>query len=190
MILEYKEFVNNLIKPLYHFTTIYNLYKILEFYKEKNELQLIPPTSGIKNLSFTRNFNMKSTELRVDKRCVRLTVDFNKLNNIYKIKPYLDTRYKDDSEREERVYLNSNHDYTLLNKSIIRIDILKEPVFDDSLYGNLRSYLFEPNEYVDDYDEIKIKYKEYLNKIINLNITDIPIFIIDKYKPATFIYNK
>lgn len=186
MILEYEQYIKTLVHPIYHFTTIVNMYKILEIYKKHNILILVTPSNSI---SFTRNFNMQSKELRIDKRCSRISIDYDKLNKNYKIKPYLDFNYYDSEEREERVFKpNKIENEINILSSLIRIDILNEPVFDFSLVGALPEYFFGDNLYLKKESDVRKKYFEYIEKIKYLRIDDLPLYFVDKYQPATKIY--
>lgn len=176
MISNYDNFKHDYRMVIYHFTTIRNLYDILKGF----ESMIILDVPYSDRISFTRNYNMKSRELRIDKRCCRIAVDYNKLKDKYKIKPFFDEIYKDDSEQEERVY-KLNNEFIDITSSIIQIDILSKPVFDDSLTGALNSYFFGDNLYLHKQVDVINKYYEYLDKIKTLNITKIPIYIVDNY---------
>jgi 3-dehydroquinate dehydratase len=132
---------------------------------------------------------MRSTELRVDKRSCRICVDYNKLKNNYKIKPFFDTNYPDKSEREERVYATKYNIKTGIDikPSLIDIEILNlapyEEELDSKKQGVLNSHHPDENTYLNDKITIDKIYNEYKNKIYNLKLK-LPIRFVDKYKPV------
>lgn len=172
---------------IYHFTSIYNLYKILS----EKEPSIRPIRTYI---SCTRNWNMQSRELKLEKQCCRITLDGNKISHRYKIKPHFDFNYPDSEEREERIL---NSDGIDLKKYVIRIDILNNPVLDpndhfhdpnDNNYpphSAINSYTFKTNQYLDKAHEINHGYELLKNQITSLNST-LPIFFVDKMKPVKY----
>lgn len=186
----YEKFNKNLIvTPIYHFTSIYSLYKILKNYKPSGGLFLYNTYSN--HVSFSRNYDMKSTELRIDKRSCRISVDYNKLKNNYKINPFLDQNFPDKFEREERVFtgkynIDMVRDYidgVNIEPSLINIEILKDAPYEDELDDRLNTHHPEENVYLNDKLAIDKIYNEYKNKIYNLKLK-IPIIFVDKYKPV------
>jgi hypothetical protein len=131
---------------------------------------------------------MKSKELRVDKRSCRIAVDYNKLKNNYKIKPYSDQIYKDETEREERVFTQKyNLDGINIVSSLIDIEILKDAPYEEELndrkYGIINTHHPDENIYLNDKNAIDKIYNEYKNKIYNLK-THLPIKFVDNFKPV------
>jgi hypothetical protein len=134
---------------------------------------------------------MKSTELRIDKRSCRISVDYNKLKNNYKINPFLDQNFPDKFEREERVFtgkynIDMVRDYidgVNIEPSLINIEILKDAPYEDELDDRLNTHHPEENVYLNDKLAIDKIYNEYKNKIYNLKLK-IPIIFVDKYKPV------
>ena len=183
----YEKFNKNLIvTPIYHFTSIYILYEILKFYEPNKGLFLHNKYSNY--MSFSRKFDMKSKELRVDKRSCRIAVDYSKLKNNYKINPYLDQNYPDESEREERVFTTKDNIIGInIEPSLIDIEILKDAPYEEELndrkYGIINTHHPEVNIYLNDKIAINKIYNEYKNKIYNLKL-GLPIKFVDKYKPV------
>jgi hypothetical protein len=131
---------------------------------------------------------MKSKELRVDKRSCRIAVDYNKLKNKYKIKPYFDQNFPDKSEREERVYTSKNNaDGIDIIPVLIDIQILKQAPYEEELndrkYGVINTHRPEENVYLNDKILIDKIYNEYKNKIYNLKL-HLPIKFVDKFNPV------
>lgn len=176
MITNFQIFEGKQVGVLYHFTSIYYLLKILDVrnpYLKRGWERIY--------LSCTRNYDMKSRELKLEKQCCRITLDGNKLSQKYKIEPALDPLYPDREEREERIFLGKSLDPIELKKYVIRIDILNEPPTDEAPEA-INSYTFEPNQYLHREEDIRRWYEMFKDKIKNLNI-DIPIFFVDKMKP-------
>ena len=98
MITNFQIFEGKQVGVLYHFTSIYYLLKILDV---RNPY--LKRGWGRIYLSCTRNYDMKSRELKLEKQCCRITLDGNKLSQKYKIEPALDPLYPDREEREERI---------------------------------------------------------------------------------------
>jgi hypothetical protein len=176
MITNFKIFEGKQVGVIYHFTSIYNLYDILR------DNSFLRRGLGRIRISCTRNYNMKSKELKLEKQCCRITLDGNKLSHKYKIEPHLDPNYPDKEEREERIILDRSLDPIDLKKYAIRIDILNEPTTDEDPHA-INSYTFEPNQYLHKEEDIRKWYELFKDKIKNLNI-DIPIFFVDKMKPV------
>lgn len=182
MITEFQIFESKQVGIIYHFTSIYTLYNILS----EREPSLRP--MGV-TICCTRNFDMKSKELKLEKQCCRITLDGNKISNNYKITPYIHTGWNESArtlygeEREERITINGRLN---LNKYALRIDILNNPPIIDyypkHLFGGINTYTFEPNQYLQNKDEIKKYYNEFKNKIKELNLS-IPIFFVNKMIP-------
>lgn len=187
MVTNFKIFESKQVGMIYHFTSIYNLYKILS----EKEPSIRPIRTYI---SCTRNWNMQSRELKLEKQCCRITLDGNKISHRYKIKPHFDFNYPDSEEREERIL---NSDGIDLKKYVIRIDILNNPVLDpndhfhdpnDNNYpphSAINSYTFKTNQYLDKAHEINHGYELLKNQITSLNST-LPIFFVDKMKPVKY----
>ena len=170
MITDFKIFEGKQVGILYHFTSIYALYKILS----QHQPHLSTPLNYI---SCTRNFNMKSKELRLEKQCCRITLDGDKLSQKYKIKPHFDQRYPEPEEREERII--NDHNSIPLEKYVIRIDILENPPININDRG-INAYTFE-DKYSREPEEIKFHYEELKNKIKDLN-SKFPIIFVDKMR--------
>ncbi len=167
MIKEFKIFESKNVGILYHFTTLSNFYLMVE--QDKPFLRPIKNYVTLWNsvICCTRNYNMKSKQLRSQKRECRITLDGNKLSEKYKIKSYFDKNYPDREEREERIFTNENVD---IKKYCLRIDILDKPCPPDETDINYYNY-----------DDIDDGY-EYLKQRI-IELTDLPIFFVDKMKP-------
>ena len=184
MITDFQLFEGKQVGIIYHFTTIYNLYKILS----EKEPSLRPIRTYI---SCTRNFNMKSEELKLEKQCCRIALDGNKISQKYKITPYLDNGWKNESrnqgtyfeEREERIIIMDRLD---LMKYCIRIDILNNPPYKYDGIPNrnaINTYTFKLNQYLDKEHEINQGYELLKNQIISLN-SSLPVFFVDKMNPV------
>lgn len=181
MIKEFKIFESKQVGVIYHFTFIYNLYKILN----EREPSLRPIGDHI---SCTRNFNMKSNELKLEKQCCRITLDGNKISQKYRIIPYFDMRNPDTEEREEKIIINDKlfiNGRLDLKKYCIRIDILNNPpiIEDDSSKNPINTYTFEPNQYLNKQQDISFGYELLKNQITSLN-SPLPIFFVDKMNPV------
>jgi len=176
MITDFQLFEGKQVGVIYHFTSIYSLYKILstrEPYLGSTPLNFI---------SCTRNFDMKSNELKLEKQCCRIALDGNKLSEKYRIRPHFDIRYPEPEEREERVFTNYNP--IPLDKYIIRIDILNNPPIgkNDSA---INSYSFEPNQYlgIKKPKDIISNYDRFKDQITSLNNSKYPIHFVDRMNP-------
>lgn len=177
MITEFQIFESKQVGIIYHFTSIYTLYNILS----EREPSLRP--MGV-TICCTRNFDMKSKELKLEKQCCRITLDGNKISEKYKTKPHFDRNHPEPEEREERITINGKLN---LKKYALRIDILNNPPIintpDKNVYsGAINTYRFEPNQYLQNEDEIKKYYNEFKTKIKELNLS-IPIFFVNKMIP-------
>lgn len=164
MITDFKIFEGKQVGVIYHFTSIYSLYRILSASKPN----LYTPLNYI---SCTRNSNMKSKELRLEKQCCRITLDGDKLSHKYKIKPHFDERYTVPEEREERII--NNHKPIELEKYIIRIDILENPPINIYNRSVINTYTFKDQYLLHKPEEIKLHYKETKNKRIKFKISNI-----------------
>ena len=135
---------------IYHFTSIENLYFMLE----NNNFKL---KSEYNYVSFTRNSNLFSSELNPSKLQTRIMIDGNKLSNYYKITPYKDFSIKKEhGEAEERFIFSENTlKYIDIKNFIIEIDIIDEPLF--------RNY---KDEFYDTSPNI-FKYKDGIIKVDN-----------------------
>jgi len=174
MITDFKLFEGKQVGVIYHFTSIYSLYQILS----KHQPHLSTPLNYI---SCTRNFNMKSKELKLEKQCCRITLDGDKLSQKYKIKPHFDQKYPEPEEREERII--NDYKPIPLEKYIIRIDILENPPI--NIYNRHLQILhfFFGHQFLDEPEEIKFHYEELKNEIKELN-SKFPIFFVDKMIPV------
>jgi len=184
MITNFQLFEGKQVGIIYHFTSIYNLYKILS----EREPSIRPIRTYI---SCTRNFNMKSEELKLEKQCCRIALDGNKISQKYKITPYLDNGWENESrnqgtyfeEREERIMTIDRLD---LKKYCVRIDILNNPPYkyDGTPNRNaINTYTFKLNQYLDKEHEINHGYELLKNQITSLN-SSLPVFFVDKMRPV------
>lgn len=118
MITDFQIFEGKQVGVIYHFTTIDTLYDLLHRarYVTKDINKIYLKYGYRTNISFTRNFNMRSPELKKEKRCVRIAIDGDKLSHHHKIEPFSDPIYdKNRLEREERV-LRGRYDDVLDNQ--------------------------------------------------------------------------
>jgi hypothetical protein len=152
------------------------------------EKQVSKPINDIIGIDLgTRDFNMKSSELALEKRCCRITLDGDKISDNYKIRPYFDLscfssgKPEQKEEKEERIYFNNDNTWLDLKKYCIRIDILDEPIYGKT-DKRVDCYTFQPNNYLCNQKVIEPIYNEFKGKIKALN-SDIPIFFVDKMRP-------
>ncbi len=179
MITDFKLFESKQAGILYHFTSIYSLYQMLS----KKEPHIY--SSFTNYVSCTRNFDMMSDSLKLEKQCCRITLDGNKMSENLKIKPYLDPNYPEREEREERVStINTVID---LKKYCLRIDILKEPKI-NPIRKPINSYSFDINQRLYDKNKIVQKYDLFKEKVKLLKL-DFPIFFVDKMKSYSRLMN-
>lgn len=187
MIKSFKLFESKQVGIIYHFTSLFSLYEILS----RKEPYLY--SSYVNYISCTRDFNMKSPELRLEKQCCRITLDGNKISENFKVKSYFDRTclISKDDEREERI--DTSNKIIDLKKYCLRIDILNNPVLDpdDHFHDNdsnfppkssVNAYSFKGNSYLMTAREIIPEYNEFKEKIKSLN-SELPIFFVDKMKP-------
>ena len=182
---------------IYHFT---NLDSFVSMVNQKVQFRLgkLPNNNTYKYyVSFTRNPKMFSPELRSDKVAVRIVIDPNKLKTKYKLEPYLDTRYvkRQDDEAEERIILHNvedwtkqYYDYVDILDSIVEINILNKPIFNDTPFYLIGDKSFRPNlrdekKKKEELIKIELKYNEELDKISKMNFSKFkfPINIVSKY---------
>lgn len=162
---------------LYHFTNLYNFNEMLE----KRMGFCLGGLSSYKSyVSFTRNFNMISSELRPDKYSVRIVIDGNKLSNKYKIQPYIDKNYvnRNHGEWEEKIDIDDFGCVDILD-CITEVNIMNKPL----LNHDIKHHFFGNNIYSEKDEEITKYYNKFIEKITNKNLKkyNFPITIVSKY---------
>jgi hypothetical protein len=150
------------IGVLYHYTTLHNLFRILNS-------NILKYSSNHDSISFTRDKNAYKSIAR--RYACRIVIDGDKLSNNYKIKPYQDyydsnIKIKIPDEQEERIINKNIND---IKKYILYVDLFEYNVDEElSLYNNYElSNFFGLQE---------------------LNINDLKEIIEDNYKIKTRKY--
>jgi len=196
MITDFQIFEGKQVGVIYHFTTIDVLFDLLHKarYSTRDANKIYLKFGYRTNISFTRDYNMKSPELKKEKRCVRISIDGDKLSYNNKIEPFSDPIYnKNRVEREERVLRGRWNDTIDITKCIIQIDVLNEPVLGKNESNPINSYTFpNPQEtqvkltYISKPDEITRLYALYLKecvKFFNLCQFNFKLNVVDKMSP-------
>jgi hypothetical protein len=162
---------------LYHFTNLFHFTEMLETRRGFCLGGLVVNKSYV---SFTRNHDMKSPELRADKYAVRIVIDGDKLSNKYKITPFLDTQYVDrnSGEWEEKIDVE---DFGCINIAdcITEINIMNHPLLGHAI----KHHYFGNNVYAEKDEDVQKHYLEKLDYIKNKDLSkhNFPINIVSKY---------